>query len=99
MPLRVHAPDAPPSTPARVVTRDRPAEPLPILYHHSQHADDDGPYVDTTIVWNEGDGTRCRFCSPGKCTFKAGREGLGACVVRRRGELSVIAIAGLPAGD
>lgn len=69
-------------------------EPIPLLYRLTQHRDDAGPYVDTTVFWENREGLRCRSCDAGKCNFQAGARGMGSCVIRREGTL--VSLPALP---
>jgi hypothetical protein len=86
MPPRLYAPDEGGET-HKERSASRP-EPLPQLYRLTQHRDDDGPFVETLIVWDNEDGARCRHCPEGQCTFQAGPGAIGSCIVIKPGLLA-----------
>jgi hypothetical protein len=68
------------------------AQPIPVLVNHTQHDGPAGPYVETTRVWRNEVGRRCRYC-PSGCNFDPGTEGIGSCVTRKPGTLPEVAPA------
>ena len=59
-------------------------QPIPLMAFDIEQQTPQGKVIDRIILWRNEDAPRCGSCPRGKCTFQAGPEGQGNCVVRRQ---------------